>query len=67
MKSSIRQGIKKRDAWLKLKNAASQDTSHLRIEYNHLKKLTRVAAEKAGNSWWSERAAEAEHQAHARC
>ena len=55
---------KKCDAWLKLKNAASQDTSHLRIEYNNLKKLTRVAAEKAHNSWWSEHPAEAERRAH---
>ena len=54
---------RKRDAWLKLKNASSQTTPHLRSEYNHLKKLTRVAAEKARNSWWSERTAEAERRA----
>ena len=54
---------KKQEAWIRLKNAPLQDTTHLQSEYNHLKKLTKVAAEKAQNSWWSERAAEAEHWA----
>ena len=47
-------------AWLCLKNAMPQDISCLKTEYNHLKKLTKVAAEKAHNLWWSERVLEAE-------
>ena len=43
-----------------MKNAPSNDISRLKTEYNHLKKLTQVAAEKARNSWWSDRATEAE-------
>ena len=54
---------KKQEAWLRLKNAHSQDTPQLKTEYNHLKKLTKVAVEKARNSWWSKRAEEAEHRA----
>ena len=55
---------KKRVAWLRFKNASSsQDITHLRAEFNHLKKLTKDAAEKARNSWWSDRAAEAESRA----
>ena len=54
---------KKQEAWIHLKNAPLQDTPHLQSEYNHLKKLTKVAAEKARNSWWSERAVEAECRA----
>ncbi|MDA8001968.1 MAG: reverse transcriptase domain-containing protein [Alphaproteobacteria bacterium] len=53
---------KKQKAWVSLKNAPLQDNSCL-SEYNRLKKLTRVAAEKARNSWWSARAAEAERRA----
>ena len=53
---------KKQKAWVSLKNAPLQDNS-CPLEYNHLKKLTRVAAEKARNSWWSARAAEAERRA----
>ena len=54
---------KKQEAWVHLKNAPLQDTPRLQSEYNHLKKLTKVAAEKAQNSWWSERAVEAECRA----
>ena len=54
---------KKQEAWVRLKNAPSNDISRLKTEYNHLKKLTQVAAEKARNSWWSNHATEAEHQA----
>ena len=54
---------KKQEAWVRLKNAPLQDTPHLQSEYNHLKKLTKVAAEKARNSWWSEHAVEAERLA----
>ena len=45
-----------------MKNAPLQDNS-CQSEYNRLKKLTTVAAEKARNSWWSARAAEAERRA----
>jgi hypothetical protein len=57
---------KKHDAWLCLKNALSQNISCLKTEYNHLNKLTKVAAEnlKAHNLWWSERALEAERHTH---
>ena len=51
---------KKKEAWVHLRNAPPQDISRLKTEYNHLKKLTKVSAEKARNSWWSESAAEAE-------
>ena len=54
---------KKQGAWVCLKNAPSNDISYLKTEYNHLKKLTKVAAEKARNSRWSDRATEAEHRA----
>ena len=54
---------KKQEAWLCLKNAHSQDTPELKTEYNHFKKLTKVAVEKARNSWWSKRAEEAERRA----
>ena len=45
-----------------MKNAPPQDITRLKAEYDHLRKLTKVAAEKARNAWWSERAAEAEHR-----
>ena len=51
---------KKKEAWIRLKNAPPQDSACLKTEYDHLKKLTKVAAEKARNAWWSERAAEAD-------
>ena len=54
---------KKKEAWVHLRNAPPQDISRLKTEYNQLKKLTKVSAEKARNSWWSENAAEAECQA----
>ena len=54
---------KKQEAWIRLKNAPPQDISRLKREYNHLKRLTKIAAEKARNLWWSERAAEAERRA----
>ena len=54
---------KKQEAWVCLKNAPSNDISHLKTEYNHLKKLTPVAVEKARNSWWSDRATEVERWA----
>ena len=54
---------KKEETWVRLKNAPSNDIPHLKTEYNHLKKLTQVAAEKACNSWWRDRAPEAERLA----
>ena len=54
---------KKKAAWICLKNALSQDTTRLKTEYDHFKKLTKAAAEKACNTWWSERASEAERRA----
>ena len=46
-----------------MKNAPPQDITRLKAEYDHLRKLTKVAAEKARNAWWSDHAAEAEHRA----
>ena len=46
-----------------MKNAPPQDITRLKAEYDHLRKLTKVAAEKARNAWWSERATEAERRA----
>ena len=51
---------KKQEAWVHLKNAPSNDISRFKTEYDHLKKLTQVAAEKARNSWWRDHATEAE-------
>ena len=55
--------MKKQEAWFGLKNTQSNDISCFKTEYNHLNELTKVAAEKAHNSWWSYRATEAEFQA----
>ena len=52
---------KKQESWVCFKNAPSNDITRFKTEYNHLKELTKVTAEKARNSWWSDRAAEAEH------
>ena len=49
---------KKKETWVCLKNAPSQDITRLKAEYDHLRKLTKVAAEKAHNAWWSDRVAE---------
>ena len=54
---------KKQEACVNLKNAPSNDISHLKTEYNHLKKLTKVAADKVCNSWWSDCATEAQCRA----
>ena len=54
---------KKKEAWVRLKNPPPQDTTRLKTEYDHLRKLTKVAAEKARNAWWSDRAAAAECRA----
>ena len=55
---------KKRDAWMLLRNKDPKTNNpKLQEEYKRLCKLTKVAAEKARNAWWSERAAEAEKRA----
>ena len=54
---------KKRDAWLRLCGNTSDDS--LRQEYQRLRKLTKAAAERARNNWWSEKAAEAERRTRA--
>ena len=53
---------KKQEARIRLKNAPSKDISRLKCEYNHLKRLTKVAAEKACNHWWSKLALIADRQ-----
>ena len=53
---------KKRNAWLRLcDNQPPSD--ELKQQYQRLKKLMRLAAEKARNALWSARALEAEKQA----
>ena len=52
---------KKRDAWLRFSNNTSDES--LRQEFQQLRNLTKTAAERARNSWWSERAADAERRA----
>ena len=56
---------KKGNAWLRYCNAAKQghDVSRHREEYKHYCKLSRVAAEKASNFWWSSGAVDAERHA----
>ena len=55
---------KKRDAWLHLRDANSNtNLVDRKAEYLCLKKLTKVAADKARNAWWSARAVEAERRA----
>ena len=51
---------KKKEAWVHLCN---NRTPHTIVLYKRLCKLTRVAADKARNSWWSARAEEAERHA----
>ena len=55
---------KKCDAWMLLRNKDPKiNNPKLQEEYKWLCKLTKVAAEKARNAWWSERAAEAKKRA----
>ena len=53
---------KKSNAWLSYRNAAKQgyEVKSHREEYKHFCKLTKEAAEKARNAWWTARAVEAE-------
>ena len=47
---------KKRDVWLRLSGGGKQQPDDaLKAQYQHLRKLTKVAAEKARNAWWRAR------------
>ena len=57
---------KKREAWLHLRNISNIDDQQLpntMAEYRRLRSLTKVAADKARNAWWSAKAVEAEKKA----
>ena len=57
---------KKKEAWLHLRNISSIDDQqhpNTLAEYRRLRSLTKVAADKARNAWWSARAVEAEKKA----
>ena len=57
---------KKKEAWLLLRDTASSGDHrypNATAEYRRLRRLTKVAAEKARNAWWSARATEAEQRA----
>ena len=57
---------KKKEAWLLLRDTASSGDHrypNATAEYHRLRRLTKVAAEKARNAWWSARATEAEQRA----
>ena len=56
---------KKSSAWLRYRNAAKQgyEVSRHRVEYKRYCSLTKVAAEKARNAWWTACAVEAEKRA----
>ena len=53
------------EAWLRLQDMSSSDNeqhSFALSEYRRFRRLTKVAAEKARNAWWSARAEEAENK-----
>ena len=56
---------KKREAWQRMwqSDGPHPNNTALRDQYKHYCKLTRDAAERARNKWWSDRAAEAEKRA----
>ena len=55
---------KKKDAWLRLRDVGKHScTADLKLEYQRLCKLTKIAAERARTAWWSVRAVEAERRA----
>ena len=57
---------KKKSAWLHLRDLTNKDNDQYKIalaEYCRFRRLTKVAAEKARNAWWSARAVEAEKKA----
>ena len=55
---------KKKEAWLRLHDTSSSDDDNGRsitlAEYHRFRRLTKVAAEKARNAWWSAKAVEAD-------
>ena len=53
---------KKHDAWLRLHDKQPPNND-LKLQYQHLNKLTRLAVKKAKNALWSAHAVEAEKQA----
>ena len=55
---------KKRDVWLCLSGDGKQQPDDaLKAQYQRLRKLTKVAAEKARNAWWRAQVVEAEKHA----
>ena len=57
---------KKKLAWLRLWDLTNKDNDQYKtalVEYRRFRRLTKVAAEKARNAWWSARAVEAEKKA----
>jgi hypothetical protein len=55
-----------RNAWLRVRNVQSQqDQERRKAEYRRVRKLSKAAAERARNSWWSSRAEDAERLASA--
>ena len=57
---------KKKLEWLRLRDLTNKDNDQYKtalVEYRRFRRLTKVAAEKARNAWWSARAAEAEKKA----
>ena len=55
---------KKRDAWLRVRNAQTpHEREQLMAEFQSVRQLTKKAAGRARNSWWSSRAVEAERLA----
>ena len=57
---------RKKEAWLRLRDTSSSDDDGRSIalaEYRRFRRLTKVAAEKARNAWWSAKAVEAENKA----
>ena len=62
----VRNLSKKKSAWLHLRDLTNKDNDQYKIalaEYCRFRRLTKVAAEKARNAWWSARAVEAEKKA----
>ena len=60
----LRNLSQKKDAWLRLRDVGKHScTADLKLEYQRLCKLTKIAAEKARKAWWSARAVEAERRA----
>ena len=58
----VRNLSQKKSAW-HLTNKGNDQYKTALAEYRRLRRLTKVAAEKARNTWWSARAVEAEKKA----